>query len=261
MKRAVVAVLGLIGLLTPVGAQADPIGINVLSATYSANVTLQVNTSGGAPTTTTTSGSSSVSESLEVHDPFTTIDPNDGSVISSGDYVINASGRADWLGVSEELRQVSNHWQAQAVADFDLTFSPVANGTATLGVDVTRSGEYGSGFGSLFDVTTQQDVWRFYFGFDFGGCDFCPVVVNEGGIESVPGWSSPFALQTALDAADVYDLHLTSSTFNPGFGTFSSVQVSGLVPVPEPSSLILVGMAIAATLASQRRLSRKRVGR
>lgn len=244
MNRAVVIAVSLSALLAPVRAQADSINVNVLSATYSANLNLTLQPDyGGGTTTATGTGSSPVSESLDLLQPYTLIDPNDGSVIYSTQLEMQASANADWLAVDVNLLQQGNYWSGQATADFDMTFSPVADGTATLGVDFTRSGEYGSGFGSLFDVTTQQELWRFSFGSDFGGCDFCPVAVNEGGIESFPGWSGPFALPSVLNAADVYDLHLTASTFNPAFRTFSSVQVSGLAPAPEPRVSGLVPLA------------------
>jgi hypothetical protein len=55
----------------------------------------------------------------------------------------------------------------------------------------------------------------------------------------------------------VYDLHLTSSTSNPAFGTFSSLGVSGVVSVPEPSTLLLLGIGLATTAASRRRFKKR----
>jgi hypothetical protein len=177
--------------------------------------------------------------------------------VASSGAVINASASAAWLAVSESIFQGSHDFFGHASADFDLTFAPVTDGAATLDINLTRSGEYGSGLATLFDVTTQQAVWKVYFGSDFGGDDLGPVIINEEGSQSFAAWGGPVALPTALSAADVYDLHLTSSTSNPAFGTFSSLGVSGVVSVPEPSTLLLLGIGLATTAASRRRFKKR----
>src|SRR4029077_12291580 len=115
VNRSLGVALSLSALLAPVAAQADPISINVLSATYSANLNLTLRPDyGGGTTTATAGGSSSVSESPDLLQPYTEIDPNDVAVIFSTQLEMQASASADSLAVGVNLRQAGQYWFAQA---------------------------------------------------------------------------------------------------------------------------------------------------
>jgi hypothetical protein len=218
MTRAVVAVTFL-ALFAPFTAQADPINIDVLSATFSTNITFGLDPSVSYYSTTTVAGSQPVSQSMEFRQP-----PVDG-VPSS---LSTASASADWLAVhassSSELMPCPCSFVSSS-ADFALTFSPLTDGIAPFVVIAEPFGFFTDTFATLFDVTTGLELWR------YSRPRFAP-----GDVVLLP---------TLLSASHVYDLHLSVAGESLRDSTAGRIQVTGLVAVPEPSSLLLLSAGLA----------------
>jgi hypothetical protein len=211
---------GCIALLAPIAAHADSLGIQVLSATCSTTITSRVL---GA-TTTTTGAACGVSQSLDItHNPD---DPEERDVdvqaFANADYFSTATqSRAYGGGVAESAESL-------------LTFVPLIDGTALLGIDHMTM-FYSTMSISLFDVTSQQLMWEQQWN-SWGGSE---------GTFGFLNFAEPVVIATTFSAAHEYALHLFAEGDSNNDGTRASVRVSGLVKVPEPSSLLLLGTGLA----------------
>lgn len=242
MKRTVVVALGLSVLLAPVPAMADSIDIQVLSVTYKAAIDF------GFPYDLTSDPlSSPVSVSGFIPDTFYA--PESGLPLAS------ASAAAGWLSVETHSSSIccpTPMVGAASRAEFDLTFSSLLDGVGTLDLNHTLGGPYTQGFASLFDMTTGQELWRYD-------------VVRNGGDHLViggvfidsPNALLPLSLATTFNTTDVYRLHLLVEGDSLGDSTSNDFQVTGLHDVPEPSSLVLLGLGIGTTLTARRRLRKR----
>ena len=230
MSRVVVAVV-LLALLPPVTAQALPINVEVLSATYSTNITFGTSPSVSYYSTTTMSGPAPVTQSASYRQPPVA----DNLSLSS------ATATADWLAVyarsSSELLPCPCSYVSSS-ADFALRFSPLTDGLAELTVNAEHLGPYTDTLATLFDVTAGFELWRLsYSGLTPGG---------------VALWNS------ALSSTHVYDLHLSVAGDSLRDSTGGRVGVSGLQAVPEPSSLLLLGAGVASIGLFRRARTRRR---
>jgi hypothetical protein len=226
MTRVVLA-LGFLALLAPTTAHADPFSIQVLSATCSTTITLNRN-QGGTPTTTT---GCPVSQSLDFGDPAT-LDPSAHAVSS-----------ANYFGTSVDSH--SNRARVDESAESLLTFSPVTDGTALLGIDFF-SLFFSTVSISLFDVTGQQQLWQQQWLGGFG----------SGDLGQLPPIGT-VVVATAFSAAHDYALHLLTTGSSANDATEASLRVSGLVAVPEPSSLLLLSAGLAGIGVFSRARTRK----
>jgi hypothetical protein len=230
MKSAVVTI-GLLALLAPTAVHAGPFGIQVLSATCSTNLELRMH---GVPTTTTTTGCG-VGQTLDVVE---TPGWEEAHVFTSADYF------------STVANSTSLRFTTRERAETLLTFSPLTEGTVTLGIDYER-GIFNHMYMSLYDLTLREMVLEQ----SWGAFTILQPIVTEQGYGNLLanslgelGYTSPHALAlvpTVFSADHTYALHLFTYGSSASDGTWGHITVSGLVAVPEPSSLLLLATGLA----------------
>ena len=206
--RQVLAALVLTVVFMATPAYASSIGVEVLSVTFTATVTVALNS---PPDTHTESSTDSVPVSESLSRTWS----------EGGDSFAEATAIADLLEVSTEAFALSLAGGAQAVAYADSvwTFSPSEDGIADIGIfgeqgfiDATQSV-------TLFDVTADQLVWQYSIGIGAIGMSHL-----------VP---------TTLDADHVYSMHLTARARASNDATNSTLRVSGIQAVPENADTLL----------------------
>ncbi len=228
MKRAVVAV-GFLALVTPRTAHADPFAIQVLGAECSTSIELRY----PATVTTTTTGCG-VTQALDL--------PGDRGgihVTTSADSFATSLFSSAYPGIVDDS------------ADSLLTFAPMSDGTALIGIDYLE-GFYTTIALSLFDVTSQQLLWEQHWahGSYAGGTNWG--YLREDGYGYL-GPAGSIVVPTELSAAHHYALDLSLDANSNNDATIASLRVSGLVAVPEPSSLLLLSTGLAGIEVFRRR--------
>jgi hypothetical protein len=223
----------LLSLIPTSDLLAGPIGINVLSATYSTSVSTTVRTYD--PTTlatTTTPVSRTLTSGSAIFD----------SLQGSPRVFAHASADTFSVGTSTSaffdlsLNEVSAF--ATALADTHLEFSTAQDQTAALAFDFTGfdQAQFSSGFVSLFDLTENLTLLNYEWGYPLAG--------------SVP-WECCYQASIAhtqnLQASHVYALSMHTATDANTDEQAVALRVSGLHAVPEPSTVLLLVAGVIFT--------------
>jgi hypothetical protein len=157
-------------------------------------------------------------------------------------YYVLAAASADWLSISVSSRSMYSVVNARATSE--VTFAPQMDGLATIGFDHVPDGPYSDGVVSLYDVVAGLELWRYTWGGGVNGTvTFPDAPAFHFRVDDPDG--VPVLLPAALSADHIYTLRLSGRTNSRNDSSSASVRVTGLVNVPEPSTLLLLSMSFA----------------
>ena len=235
MRLPIVAAL--CALLLPAYVRAEPIGIEVLSQTYSTRVSTMLEVVPLVPgpssyvfTIKTLTQPTPASDSIYYSEL--------GLAFAMAD-LFSVSTRAEAWGSGPPRPGEQRVQAANALATTTLEFSPFADGPAdiTLIAGPMSNAIWTNGAVTLSNLTTGEVL------FDVGW---------NTGVESTYGHifhHSPFAIgpvemPTALSSTDIYRLTMTTRIGAHLDGGHSTLAVSGL-RVPEPTTITLAGLGLS----------------
>jgi hypothetical protein len=238
------ALLGLLLIAAP--AAADPIGITIVQSTYSIDLTARIVDLTTDPFTDLTRARTTVG-----HDPF-----SDSLAVTSplGSHS-TAGGSADLFSTVTHTATVQMPGDVTAsfagVAE-QIAFTTASDITGDIGLAVSGPFPHTAGSVRLTDLTTNLLLWNYMW--DSG--------VNGNGVSGTIPWASPAATSVAWSVGTSFLVdhayRLEMSTFTTAHGDSQTVgmTVSGLQPVPEPSTIMLLlfgGVCFVAAAASRHR--------
>jgi hypothetical protein len=156
----------------------------------------------------------------------------------------HAIANAGLFSVSEQ----TYHTTADAEAVSQIWFSPLADQTQTLNIQIGAGLPFDEGQIILLDLTSNSELWD-YSWYAYGPVDV-PVVVLAG--NNIP-WdnylgSANFNVVTDFFSSHQYELTMAAASDARDDGESVNIRLSGLEVVPEPSSAILLalcGFAVA----------------
>ena len=201
------AVLALTFIFAATPAQGSTIDVRVLSAKFTATVTVAWRFDPATTETKTSTGPDPVSESL--HRAY--CEDLTGVFLCESGFKALADAAAGFLDVSTS-GSADQFTHAIATADSEWTFSPLWDGTAVIDILGESSLIESSQFASLFDLTADEQVWQFSTSNAFGMYEVVPTVLN---------------------AQHVYAMHLTAFAAGREDHAFSELHVSGIRAVPD----------------------------
>jgi hypothetical protein len=221
---------------------ANAASINVLDSTYS--VTLRWLTQTGeatTPSTRTTTDTAPVSDALMGPGYYYAFD---GATSSAEMFEVST-----WTLDDRNLPVDGNLSAFHAYATTTLTFKPIISQTALIDVSFLLGGEsktWSESDVSLVDVTTATTIWTL----GWGWRDYLTALTVT---------DAPTTMATEFDASHVYRLTLFGHTGSRDDSQTLTAKVAGLQAVPEPSTLLLVGIGAGAAAVNRRRRSRRHV--
>jgi hypothetical protein len=220
--------------------------INILDAQYTTAVFLN----GTASSSRTQTSPVPMSDSL--YEPNYPDDPT------------MAIANAGLLGISARTTALPLHGppaQSSAFAESDLWFSPLTSQTTTINIQLNANfwlggNNFTAGNVSLLDVTSGNELWNYAWGswgvVTYGG----PSGMNDG--TPFP-WDTgnshaTLTLDTDLNGSDTYELIMRTGSNAATDAESESIQLlSGLEPVPEPSTFALISLGAVVWLTLHRR--------
>jgi len=231
-----ISLLGLVFIVLafPALAAADAIGITVLQSNYSIDLSATLFTLGGGVTpppvlaegARTTTGQSPISDSLTV----STANSVATATASAGLFSTVAHTTSD-----ASARALENPVSFATVAE-QVTFLTGSSVTGDIGFGLTGPIVFTRGFFQLNDLTGNGVLWNYAWD-----------TTNGNGISTVPGFNVAAQLlewstATSFIADHVYRLDMSTFTNSNRDVETIGATVTGLEPVPEPTTLMLLAL-------------------
>jgi hypothetical protein len=217
-----------------------PMPINVLETQYTTGVSLWGN--GGLGIGSTNTSPVPISGSLN--------DPIYGGLAAQANAGPFESLALAWAaaGSGGVYNPWPIYWGAGASATSDIWFSPLSNQTTTINIQFASWYDFSVSCSvSLLDVTSGNQMWNYRWNSSGGTIQW----VSTGG---TPNRIATLTLNTDFDPSHIYELTMyTEADSNVPDVEQISIQLSGLEPVPEPSTFALVSLGAVAWLTLHRR--------
>jgi hypothetical protein len=231
-------------------ASAAPIGINIVTAAYTLRLTSSTTDNTTDPSSPLTETKAQVVSSL--------VPTSDSLLVTapSGSMAL-AEGYADLFSTTvhtESGSRFGDHAGAQAEVDALVEFTPIADGTGSIGIDMLArfQSQFSEGFVSLVDLSLGAGLWRYSWD-QFQATDTLPWVLANG------TFSSSFIVDSSLIASHKYRLEMFTATNSNNDEQLVTLGISGVKAVPEPSILALLFTAAVPAIL-RRRFMRRSVG-
>jgi len=253
-RSAFLGLLVLLGFALRVGAAGLPINILDTQYTNSVSVAGLIRPEGSGPFNfpkdyigtnyvRTSVSANPVSDSI-YHPVSGVLEAEANAGLFSISVLTAADGRNDALRLSSNARASSELW-----------FSPLTSETTPINLQFSGWNQwyYSGGSVSLFDVTSGEEVWNFWW---------------QGSIQGTVPWTfddlepgvlvhtANLMLETDFIAGNTYKLSMhTGSTSVPADSQRILIELSGFDPivVPEPTVLSLIGLGALGLVLLRRR--------
>ena len=225
-------------------ASADPFSISILNTTHTVTLRDRTYYDGGLTETirTTSSNTAPVSDSYLVQ------------AVAPYNFIQGGTASAELFEVSTWTSQgklrpengsLAHMW---AYATSELTFTPVSSGTALIDVGFLLGGMflYSETTARLVDLTTSTDVWNVGWGYRSD-----PTIMQTLA-------ATPTSFATSFDSSHSYQLMLYARTDASDDTQSVTARVTGLQAVPEPSTMLLVGLGSSLAALAKHRSRRQR---
>ncbi len=224
-------------VLMPSRASADAFSIHVLDTKYSVTLIDQTY-NGGVLTqtvhTTTDTAPVSADYLVQAVPPYTFMEG--GSASADLFEISTSTSQGKFRPQDGSLDQI---W---AYATSAVTFAPLASGTASVDVSFLLGGMafYSESSVDLIDLTASTNVWTLGWAYR-----------DDPTMRALS--AAPTIFATSFDASHIYQLTLFGRTDARDDSQSLTATVNGLQTVPEPSTVLLMGVGAGAAAIRRRR--------